>query len=161
MASVLFSLHKHVIMKNNQDFEVMRFMNNWSWLLLITLLISSSCTQTKTFPIEDMLVRMAELEIDPDFLEEYLHILKEEAEASVRLEPGVIAIYPMHEKDNPTAIRILEIYANQEAYEAHLQTPHFLHYKTATMDMVKSLRLVDMEAIDGENMSAIFGKLGK
>jgi quinol monooxygenase YgiN len=140
---------------------VMKFIKKWNWSPLIILLISSSCTQTTTFPIEDMVIRMAELEIDPRHLDEYLVILKEEAEASVRLEPGVITIYPMYEKDRPTAIRILEIYASQEAYESHLQTPHFLHYKTATSDMVKSLRLVDMAAIDGESMKAIFRKLGK
>ena len=76
--------------------------------------------------------------IDSNYLDEYLSILKEESEASVRLEPGVISIYPMYQKENPTEIRILEIYADKEAYESHLQTPHFKHYKTSTQEMVKS-----------------------
>src|SRR5690554_6493256 len=139
----------------------MKIIKKWSWPPLIILLISSSCTQTTSLPIEEMVIRMAELEIDPTYLDEYMVILKEEAEASVRLEPGVIAIYPMYEKDNPAAIRILEIYANKEAYEIHLQSPHFIHYKTATSNMVQSLRLVDMTAIDGETMATIFKKLGK
>jgi hypothetical protein len=40
-----------------------------------------------------------------------------------------------------------------------LQTPHFKHYKTTTLNMVKSLKLIDMEAIDSAMMSAIFTKL--
>ncbi len=50
-------------------------------------------------------------------------------------------------KDRPEQIRILEVYANQEAYEAHLQTPHFLKYKEGTAGMVKSLRLIDVDPV--------------
>lgn len=107
----------------------------------------------------EMMVRIAELEIDPNSIDEYISILKEEAEASVRLEPGVICIYPMYQKENPTQIRLLEIYANQEAYESHLQTPHFKHYKEKTLKMVENLKLIDMQAIDPESMAIIFNKL--
>ncbi|MFC4478808.1 putative quinol monooxygenase [Flavobacterium chungangensis] len=107
---------------------------------------------------KDQMVRIAEVEIIPDYLEQYKAILKEEAEASIRLEPGVIAIFPMFQKDNPNQIKILEIYANTEAYQSHLKTPHFLLYKTSTLKMVKSLKLNDLEALDVETMSALFKK---
>jgi len=106
-----------------------------------------------------MMVRIAELEIETDYLDEYLEILKEESEASLRLEPGVICIYPMFQKENPAQIRLLEIYANKEAYESHLKTPHFQKYKTTTAEMVKDLKLIDMEAIDPESMSMVFDKI--
>ena len=105
-----------------------------------------------------MMVRIAELEIETDYLDEYLEILKEESEASLRLEPGVICIYPMFQKENPTQIRLLEIYANKEAYESHLKTPHFQKYKSTTAEMVKDLKLIDMEAIDPVSMSMVFKK---
>ena len=60
----------------------------------------------------------------------------------MRVEPEVLTLYAVAEKDNPTHITILEIYANKEAYETHLQTPHFIKYKNGTLDMVKSLELV-------------------
>lgn len=107
---------------------------------------------------KDQMVRIAEVEIMPDYLEQYKAILKEEAEASIRLEPGVIAIFPMFQKDHPNQIKILEIYANNEAYQSHLKTPHFLLYKTSTLKMVKSLKLNDLEALDVETMSALFKK---
>ena len=106
-----------------------------------------------------MLVRISEIQIEPNRLDEYKAILKEEAEASVRLEPGVISIFPMYERDNPTEVRILEIYASRAAYQSHLGTPHFQKYKTTTLPMVKSLRLVDMEALDPATMTTIFGKM--
>jgi quinol monooxygenase YgiN len=107
---------------------------------------------------QELLVRISEIQVDADYLQEYTTILKEEAEASVRLEPGVVAIFPMYQKDNRTAVRILEIYASRDAYESHLQTPHFQRYKTTTLKMVKSLKLVDMEAMDAETMTSIFEK---
>jgi 4-carboxymuconolactone decarboxylase len=109
----------------------------------------------------DMLIRISEIEIVPEYLQEYNSILKEEASQSVKVEPGVIAIYPMYQKEKPNNIRIVEIYASQDAYKSHLQTPHFQHYKTSTQKMVKSLQLVDMEALDTETMLLIFKKLGR
>ena len=64
-------------------------------------------------------------------------------EASVQLEPGVLTLYAVAEKNNPTHITILEIYADTVSYKAHLQTPHFIKYKNGTKDMVKSLELVE------------------
>ena len=107
----------------------------------------------------EMMIRISEIQIHPNYLAEYTAILKEEAEASVRLEPGVLSIFPIYEKEHPTEIRILEIYASRDAYESHLKTPHFERYKTTTLEMVESLKLVDMEAIDPETMTRIFGKM--
>ena len=77
----------------------------------------------------------------------------------MQLEPGVIAIFPMVQKDSPGGIRILEIYADRKAYDSHLETTHFKHYKSETLHMVKSLELVEMEIADTQAMPLIFAKL--
>ncbi|WP_432711832.1 carboxymuconolactone decarboxylase family protein [Pedobacter sp.] len=110
---------------------------------------------------QEMMVRIAEIEIVPQYLADYLSILKKEAANSVKIEPGVIAIFPMNQQENPTQIRIVEIYANKAAYQAHLQTPHFQYYKTNTLKMVKSLKIVEMNSLDKETMTEIFKKLNK
>lgn len=107
----------------------------------------------------DMIIRIAEIEIDSSYLHEYNRILHMEAKASVEKEPGVIAIFPMYQKENPSQIHILEIYANKAAYENHLKTPHFLEYKKSTLKMIKKLRLIDMHSIDPASMHEIFRKL--
>jgi len=127
-------------------------------LMMLLLLVAGSAATAQE---KDMIVRISEIQIHPNSITEYNAILKEEAEASVRLEPGVIAIFPMSQKGNPTEVRILEIYASREAYEAHLQTPHFQKYKTTTLEMVKSLKLVDMDALDAQTMTRIFKKMHK
>ena len=88
-------------------------------------------------------VRLAKLVIDSTHLDSYKAALKEEIETSLRLEPGVLTLYAVAEKDRPTHITILEIYADTVAYQAHLQTPHFKKYKDATKEMVRSLELIE------------------
>ena len=98
----------------------------------------NACAQEK-----NQMVRLAKLVIDSTQLERYKSALKEEIDTSVRLEPGVLTLYAVSEKNNPTRITILEIYADTDAYKAHLQTPHFIKYKTGTKDLVRSLELVE------------------
>lgn len=124
--------------------------------LLALMMLSSSNISAQT---NSMMIRLSEIEIDSNYLQQYINILREESRASVELEPGVISIYPMYQKANPTQIRILEIYADKEAYESHLKTPHFQEYKTTTLKMVKSLKLIDMDAIDPGTMAEVFRKI--
>lgn len=92
---------------------------------------------------KDPYVRVAEIEIDPAQIEPYKAAVKEQIEAAVRLEPGVLALYSVSDNENPAHVFVFEIYADAEAYKAHLETDHFKKYKSATNDMVKSLKLRD------------------
>ena len=94
------------------------------------------------------LVRIAEIEIDAAQLEAYRAELRQEIDASVRLESGVLALYAVAVKNQPNQIRLFEIYAGEKAYRAHLQSAHFLKYKNATAGMIKSLTLIETEPID-------------
>ncbi len=132
--------------------------SHW-WALLLLVALVATCHGSASAEEQRMLVRVSEIQVDPGHLEEYRAILTEEAGASVRLEPGVVSILPMYQKESPTEVRILEVYLSREAYEAHLKTPHFQHYKTTTLKMVKSLRLVDMEVMNAGTMTAIFRKM--
>jgi quinol monooxygenase YgiN len=88
-------------------------------------------------------VRIAELEIDPAQLESYKAAVKEEMETSVRDEPGVLAIYAVAEKDNPAKLRFFEMYADEAAFMAHIESPHFKKYRAKTKDMVISRKLIE------------------
>lgn len=88
-------------------------------------------------------VRLSMITVDFTRLGEYNVFLKEEIEASMHLEPDVLTLYAVSEKDNPNKLVILEIYADEEAYQKHIKTPHFLKYKKGTLDMVQSLELID------------------
>ena len=107
---------------------------------------------------ENMQVRIAELEILPEWLDAYLEAAGAVGAESVAKEPGVVCIFPMQKKESPTSIRIVEIYRSEEAYKAHLATPHFRKYKDGTPHMIKSLKLVPMRPLDVDGMKQIFSK---
>ena len=130
-------------------------MKNILFTLLFFLSINIMAQNNK------MMIRISEIEIDSIYLQEYINILQVESKASIQKEPGVIAIFPMYQKESPTQIRILEIYANHAAYEDHIKSPHFQEYKSGTLKMVKSLKLIDMNSIDPATMAELFRKLNQ
>lgn len=91
------------------------------------------------------MVRLAKLVIDSAQLQNFKAALKEEIETSVRVEPGVLTLYAVSEKNNPTHITIPEINADKNAYRAYLQTPHFIKYKNSTKYLVKPLELAESD----------------
>lgn len=105
-----------------------------------------------------MIVRISEIEVYPEYLEEYLNYAKEVALLSVAKEKGVVCIYPMQVMKDKSQIRILEIYKNQEAYQSHIASSHFKQYKEGTLRMVKHLDLVDTSQLCPENFHKIFKK---
>ncbi|MDH1574760.1 putative quinol monooxygenase [Pseudomonas sp. GD03746] len=94
---------------------------------------------------EDMqtVVRIAQLEIDPAKLQAYEAAVKEEMAESIRLEPGVLAIYSVAEKDQPNRLHFFEIYASDEAYRSHIASAHFQKYAAVTQSMILSKRLIE------------------
>ncbi len=138
-------------------------------IITLLLLMISITTNAQNAPQEEvnavidstMIVRISEIEVYPEYLQEYLNFAHTVGATSVREEPGVICIYPMQQLRDSCQIRILEIYASQEAYQHHIKTPHFLTYKQGTLHMVKSLDLVDMRQMAPETLPLIFNKATK
>ncbi|SNU02876.1 Predicted metal-dependent hydrolase, TIM-barrel fold [Prevotellaceae bacterium MN60] len=106
----------------------------------------------------NMIVRIAEIEVYPQYLEEYLAFANEVDRLSIEREPGVICLYPMQSAEDSCQIRILEIYASDESYQQHLKTDHFQKYKQGTLHMVKDLKLPTMKPLDPKTMKLIFKK---
>lgn len=139
--------------------------NKFLFFFLLAAVTFAACNKSDMKMTNDqlqltnaLLVRIAEIEVNEGYLDEYLAAAHSVGTKSVEIEPGVICIFPMQVKDSPNTIRILEIYRNDEAYQAHLQTPHFLEYKQGTLHMVKSLQLVATEPLAPEAMPLIFKK---
>jgi quinol monooxygenase YgiN len=118
-------------------------------LQLIFLIGSLMLSSFNTTSAQDSqrVIRMAKIQVDSAQLNEYKAMLTEEIETAVRVEPGVLTLYAVYEKDHPTRITIFEIYADEAAYEAHLKTAHFRKYKGGTQGMVKALELVNVVSI--------------
>ena len=68
--------------------------------------------------------------------------------AAIKLEPGVLSYTVVADNKDASLITIMEVYANLEAYQAHILTPHFKKYKDTVKNMVLSLELIDTELVE-------------
>jgi len=132
-----------------------------AWAIVLAVQIYFAIVHKETTKMDDnLLVRIAEIEVHPEWIEKYLEAARTVGAESVAKEPGVVCIFPMQQKENPCVIRIVEIYRDEAAYKAHLATPHFRAYKDGTPHMIKSLSLVPMQPLDAEGTKLIFKKDG-
>ena len=99
----------------------------------------------------DGIVRLSKIEVWPKYLDEYMKYVTEVGEISLRIEPGVLTMYAVGEKENLCKITILETYASKEAYDKHIASAHFQKYKQGTLHMVKSLELTDQAPLNPAN----------
>ena len=134
----------HIFKTNNK----VRSTRNKGLPAIVALLILMLSVNTKALAQEkNQMVRLAKIKVDPSQLERYNAALKEQMTTAVRVEPGVLTYYAVADKNDPSNITILEIYADTAAYNLHVATPHFKKYKETVKDMVNSLELVDVTLI--------------
>lgn len=115
--------------------------------VFVSLCILTTCRAATAQPMPQPLLRIAEVEVDAAQLEAYTRALREEISTSIRVQPGVLTLYAVAIKDHPNQIRIFETYADQAAYEAHVQSVHFKKYKSETQGKVRSLKLLETSPI--------------
>ncbi|MDE3250406.1 MAG: antibiotic biosynthesis monooxygenase [Bacteroidota bacterium] len=92
-------------------------------------------------------IRIARIVVDSAQLVQYKAALKEGVKSAIQKEPGVLQLYAVYDKQQPTHVTVFEIYASVHAYQLHIQTEHFKKYKAAVQSMVQSLELTDVEPI--------------
>ena len=124
----------------------LRFIKSLTVFLTLFMLTSSFGIKTMAQD-KNQMVRLAKIKVDPLQLEQYNAALKEQMTTAIRVEPGVLTYYAVAAKSDPSSITILEIYADTAAYNSHIATLHFIKYKEAVKNMVKSLELVDVTLI--------------
>ena len=113
------------------------------FLGICTLISFNSNAQLK-----NKMYRIAKIKVDGNQLEQYKVALKEQMNKAIKLEPGVLSYTVVADKKDLSLITIMEVYANLDAYQSHILTPHFKKYKDTVKDMVLSLELIDTELIE-------------
>jgi quinol monooxygenase YgiN len=96
---------------------------------------------------EDLFIRLIKMEIDSSHIQNFYKLATDVMLPGIRGESGILVMYAVSEKAKPTHITVLEVYANGDAYQQHLKTPHFIQYKEQTKQMVTSLKLIDVTPI--------------
>ena len=135
-------------MKKIKEIVKVRLSNGSRLVFMIAMCILTLSFSKKAMAQQKtQMVRLAKVQVDPSQLEKYNAALKEQMTTAVSAEPGVSTYYAVADKNNPSHITILEIYADTAAYKAHIETPHFKKYKETVKNMVKSLELIDVNLI--------------
>ena len=118
-------------------------------ILLTTVFLSifNFLSLTATAQVNTKMYRVAKIKVDANQLERYEVTLKEQMNAAIQLEPGVLSYMVVADKKDASSITIFEVYASLEAYQSHIATPHFKKYKETVKDMVLSLELIDTELV--------------
>jgi len=129
--------------------NVITFKKQGGFLSLILIIIVVTLLFPRNLAAQNKphYIRIARIVVDSIQLEQFRAALKEGIESAVRKEPGVLTLYAVYEKDHPTHVTVFEIYADEDAYKAHIQTLHFKKYKDTVKDMVKSLQVFDVAPI--------------
>lgn len=115
--------------------------------LVLVMMVFITCGSNAVAQNNYVVARVAKIRVDPGKLPGYMAALKEEIQTAVREEPGVLTLYAVADKKFPSMITVFEVYADENAYKAHLETPRFKKYKAATKNMVKSLVLTECTPI--------------
>src|SRR3954464_6297964 len=131
-----------------ESLELLANMNTRILSALALIMTTSLLNAAEPKPPQTPLVRIAEIDIDPAQVEAYQAAISEEIRTSVRVEPGVLAIYSVAEKENPSRFHFFEIYADDAAYRSHIQSPQFKKYAAATQTMIRSKKLIETTPIE-------------
>lgn len=76
------------------------------------------------------------LQIDPSQRDRFLEVASDDAISSVRDEPGCVRFDIFRDRNEPDTYHFLEIYADEEAFRAHGQTPHFARWRAAAAEVL-------------------------
>ncbi len=72
-----------------------------------------------------MFVTFAIVYPKPEYRDLFLEAFREDAEVTLRDEPGCRRFEVYHETSAPDNIVLLEVFDDEAAHEAHLTTPHY------------------------------------
>ena len=81
-----------------------------------------------------MFVIIAPIQIKEGHREEFIKAMLDDAKGSVRDEPGCLRFDVIQDGSDSNRIWLYEVYVDEDAFKAHLQTPHFIKWRDTVKD---------------------------
>lgn len=106
-------------------------------------------------PDERTINNLVIVEVKPEFQTEFKNIVLPEMAESLKVEKGVLAMYAGTDSETPNRWYFYEIYASEEAYQLHRQTPHFRDYLRQTAHMSVSKDAIPVKPVFLRNKGGI------
>ena len=83
-------------------------------------------------------VLVVTLRIKPENVDRFMAAVKENGKAARETEPGCQGFDILVDPQDPTRVMLYETYADEAAFEAHQQTPHFKKYLEQAVPWLES-----------------------
>ena len=126
--------------------------------VIFMLTATASAKSIKTFDGNMPRVQWAVVESTAGNMESMLEMGAKLA-PTVAKEDGTYALYGAIEKNNPNLLRLLEIYASDEAYRIHSTSPAFQKYRAERLPILAGLKILPVNAIALEQKSSGVGTI--
>ena len=81
-----------------------------------------------------MYVIIAPFKIKEGFKEQFVEEMLKDAKGSMKNEPGCLRFDVIQDGDDPDKIWLYEVYVDEAAFQAHMETPHFIKWRDAVKD---------------------------
>lgn len=81
-------------------------------------------------------VLIAEFQVKPDSVAQFIPLILANAQASVQNEAGCFQFDVTQQADDPTKFALYEVYRDAAAFEAHGKQPHFAAFFEKAKDMI-------------------------
>ena len=81
-----------------------------------------------------MYIIIAPIQIKPGFKDQFIASVTEDAQHSVRDEPGCLRFDVIQDANDTNRLCLYEVYKDEAAFQAHTQDPHFIKCRDTTKD---------------------------
>ncbi len=81
-----------------------------------------------------MLVIQVNMQIKPEFRQQYIDAMLDNARGSQETEPGCLLFSVIQDETDPNRLRLFEVYRDAAAFDAHRQASHYLKWRETVKD---------------------------
>ena len=94
-----------------------------------------------------MFAVVVDFELAPGTMDRFLPLMIENAQSSLRDEPGCLRFDVWTDEATPDAVYLYEIYDSEAAFQAHMQTPHFKAFNLAADGMIAAKTVKTLQSL--------------
>jgi quinol monooxygenase YgiN len=88
------------------------------------------------------------IKLKPGNFEEYMMHIEHDREGALRDEPGCQLFHILTPPDSKDTVYLYEVYDDEEAFDNHQKTPHFVRYVQETEELIAERIIQRLERVD-------------
>jgi (4S)-4-hydroxy-5-phosphonooxypentane-2,3-dione isomerase len=90
---------------------------------------------------------LVDFKIKPGQMAAFRRLIDDNAKASVKHEPGCRRFDVAQHRKEPDHVLLYEIYSDRAAFDAHLKTPHFAQFNSASAPLVADKTVTEYDLV--------------